>query len=554
MTAQPGRRSLIAGFIAAGPALLILVLGRLAFDRPGLIEVVSDGFSRFLPVEVFEVLISTLGSVAKGLLTLGIAAGIVIAGALLGRLALDLTRRRGPFLATVLVAVSALLVVELLVLPIFGAGFVGSEVVSEGVALQGPIVAAAIVFATLLIGLRETGLQQADAPGAVAVGDAAAFATVAGSDPTPEVPLSDERPVIRQAPSSGDLTRRGFIGRALLAIGGVAFAGSFLTLISQVLASPRNSRDTTAGADDPGGFGPTPAQTPVEDFYTVNKNLGPTLVEAATWALVIDGLVDRPTRIDLAELQTLPYQEAYRTLECISTDIVRGDHLIGNQKWRGVRVADLLDRVGAQAAATWVLWEADDGFTESLPIEVARHPDTWIAYLMGDAALTPEHGFPARVLIPGRFGMKPPKWLRRMQLADHEEAGYWVQRGWDEEAVVRTMSRIDWPANLAVVEVAKPLTAYGIAFAGDRGIARVEVSPDGGSSWVEAELEDAVTPPLGELTWVRWRADLIAPAEPGGMEIVVRATDGDGETQSGEVTPALPSGSTGWHGIVVSAA
>ena len=100
-----------------------------------------------------------------------------------------------------------------------------------------------------------------------------------------------------------------------------------------------------------------------------------------------------------------------------------------------MRVSDLLDRVGVQPAASWVLWQADDGFTESLPIEVARHPDTWIAYLMGDQPLTPEHGFPARVLIPGRFGMKQPKWVRRMQLADHEEAGYWVQRGWDQEAV-----------------------------------------------------------------------------------------------------------------------
>ncbi|HVQ21832.1 MAG TPA: molybdopterin-dependent oxidoreductase, partial [Candidatus Saccharimonadia bacterium] len=238
-------------------------------------------------------------------------------------------------------------------------------------------------------------------------------------------------------------------------------------------------------------------------------------------------------------------------LECISTDIVRGDHLIGNQKWRGVRVSDLLDRVGVKPEASWILWQADDGFTESLPLEVARHPDTWIAYLMADQPLTPEHGFPARVLIPGRFGMKQPKWVRRMQLADHEEDGYWVQRGWDPDAYVRTMSRIDWPLSQATVAASLPFTAYGVAFSGDRGIARVEVSPDGGQTWLKAELEDAVTPPLGELTWVRWRADLAAPAS-GSMEIAVRATDGDGATQSGEETSPLPSGSTGWHRIVVT--
>jgi DMSO/TMAO reductase YedYZ molybdopterin-dependent catalytic subunit len=468
----------------------------------------------------------------------------------------------------VLVALGALILVELVVLPVFGAGLLGAALTSEAAAVHVPIALAALTFASLLIGLRETWLRPsapriaAADPSVVAADQSvvAAAPSAATSELSAERPaaiseLSAERPLIRPGGGAdGEVSRRGFIGRALLAFGGLAFAGAFVSLGSQVIAAARKGgAGADAGAADPGGFGPTPALTPVGDFYTVNKGLGATLVDGASWALVIDGLVDRPARIDLAELESLPWLESYRTLECISTDIVRGDHLIGNQKWRGVPVADLLDRVGAQAAATWVLWEADDGFTESLPIEVARHPETWIAYRMGNAPLTPEHGYPARVLIPGRFGMKQPKWLRRMQLADHEEAGYWVQRGWDREAIVRTMSRIDWPTRGATVEASAPVTAYGIAFAGDRGVSRVEVSPDGGVTWVDAELEDMTAPPLGELTWVRWRADLQAPA-PGGMEIVVRATDGDGATQSGVETPALPSGSTGWHRIVISAA
>ncbi|MET1232157.1 MAG: molybdopterin-dependent oxidoreductase [Candidatus Limnocylindrales bacterium] len=543
MPAAPQRRTFLAGLAAAGPALLILILGRLVSDRPGLIEIVSDGFSRYLPLDVFEFMVSTLGPLAKGLLSLGIAAGIVLAGGLLGALALSVTRRLGPILATVAIGLGAIIVVELIVLPVFGAGILGSALVSDATALHGPIVAAAVVFASLLVGLRETWLAvEAAEPLPDAMADA------------PETQwLSDERPAIRQGRAPGEVSRRGFIGRSLLVVGGAAFAGSFLSLISQVIAGGRSGGGSVATAADPGGFGPTPAQTPVADFYTVNKNLGPTLVDGASWALVVDGLVDRPARIGLAELQGLPYQESYRTLECISTDIVRGDHLIGNQKWRGVRVSDLLDRVGARPEASWILWEADDGFTESLAMDVARHPDTWIAYLMGDQPLTPEHGYPARVLIPGRFGMKQPKWVRRMQIADHDEAGYWVQRGWDKEAVVRTMSRIDWPTDHASVAAAAPFTVYGIAFAGDRGTARVEVSGDGGTSWVDAELEDAVVPPLGELTWLRWRAALTAAAA-GSMELVARATDGDGATQSGEQTPALPSGSTGWHRIVVSVA
>ena len=541
------RRMFAAGLAAAGPALLILVLGRRVSDRPGLIEAISDGFSRYLPLDVFEALVSTLGPTAKGLLALGIAVAIVLAGGLLGWLALDLTRRLDPLVASASVALGAILVVDLLVLPAFGAGLVATSLASDPLALQVPIIMAAVVFA--------------DAPhrpardvarvvrGCAGRGRASPATEVSEERPT----ISDERPIVRQGRAHGDLSRRGFIGRSLLVLGGAAFAGSFLSLLSQVVAGARSGLGQAPADIDPGGFGPTPAQTPVPDFYTVNKNLGATAVEGATWALVIDGLVDRPASIGLEELESLPYQEAFRTLECISTDIVRGDHLIGNQKWRGVRVSDLLDRVGPQPGASWILWQADDGFTESLPIDVARHPDTWIAYLMDDQPLTPEHGYPARVLIPGRFGMKQPKWVRRMQLADHDEAGYWEQRGWDQQAVIRTMSRIDWPADQASVAPSAPFAAYGIAFAGDRGTARVEVSPDGGATWLEAELEDAVIPPLGELTWVRWRADLMAPAS-GSMELVVRATDGDGATQSGEQTSPLPSGSTGWHRILVSVA
>lgn len=532
MTRRPSRRSLMAGLAAASPALAALVAGRLVTDRPGLIEVVSDGFSRFVPLELFELMIATLGPLAKGLLTLGIAAGILTAGALVGDLALRLTARRRPLAAMASVLVAVLAAVELAVLPLFGAGLVGGGLRSDALAVQGPVVLAAILYAAALIGLRETWLAEP------------ATAPVPGDGPA--------LPFIRPGNVLGELTRRRFMGSGLLLFGAATFAGSIAALVSQVLEAARHGVSSDAADFPPGGFGPTPALTPVDDFYTVNKNLAPTFVDEASWAFVIDGLVERPEQLTLDELRALPYQETYRTLECISTDIVRGDHLIGNQRWRGVRVSDLLDRVGPEPQASWILWEADDGFTESIPLEVARHPDTWIAYEMDGAPLTAEHGFPARVLIAGRFGMKQPKWVRRMEVADHEEPGYWKERGWDRDAYVRTMSRIDWPRIGAAVEVDVPFTAYGIAFAGDRGISRVEVSQDGGSTWLEAEVEDATFPPLAELTWVRWRREL-SVAAPGTPRVVVRATDGDGATQSGERTPSLPSGSTGWHAVEIVA-
>ena len=532
---RPRVRRLTVGLLSAGPALLILVLGRAVTDRPGLIETISDGFSRYLPLSVFEAGVSTLGPLAKGLLTLGIAGALLLAGAVVGDLALRRLAGRSAAGAFVAVALGAFAVVELVVLPVFGAGFMGFQLASDALAVQLPTVLAVLVYAGLLVGLRETWLE-------------------------PEVPASEaqpspepEMPYMRPTPAVGEMSRRRFVGGSLAVAGAAAMAGAITSLVSQVVevAGHGGGRDT--GVADPGGFGPTPGLTPVDDFYQVNKNLGATVVDGSTWALVIDGMVDRPEQLTLDQIRALPYEEAYRTLECISTEIVRGDHLIGNQHWRGTRVSGLLDRVGVQPGATWILWEADDGYTESIPVEVARHPDTWLAYQMGDAPLTDDHGFPARVLIPGRFGMKQPKWLRRMQLADHDETGYWEQRGWDKDAVQRTMSRIDYPRHRASVPVAEPFNVYGIAFAGDRGIKRVEVSPDDGATWRDAELEDATMAPLGELSWVRWRiAMTIATASVA--QVTVRATDGDGNTQSGDVTPSLPSGSTGWHSIQLVAA
>jgi hypothetical protein len=166
---------------------------------------------------------------------------------------------------------------------------------------------------------------------------------------------------------------------------------------------------------------------------------------------------------------------------------------------------------------------------------------------MGGAPLTSEHGFPARVLIAGRFGMKQPKWLRRITVSDHDESGYWEQRGWDRDAFVRTMSRIDYPRIGDAVRAGVAFTAYGIANSGDRAIERVEVSTDG-TTWTAAELEDASRPPLGPLTWVRWRAPVTVSA-PGTARLVVRATDGRGQVQEERETTPLPSGSTGWHAI-----
>jgi DMSO/TMAO reductase YedYZ molybdopterin-dependent catalytic subunit len=513
-TAEPPRRALalLRGLLAAGAALLVLVLGRLVSGAPGFLEVVADGVLLYVPLDLFESGLSTFGSLAKGLLYGAVALGLLATGALIGLVARYPLVRGGLPLEVSFIAGSMLLLAEAVILPIAGVPPFGVKGATGWAALHAPIVGAAIAYALVLVLLRTTWT-----PGRVA--------------------------------NDTDGSRRAFLGRAV-ALGGAAALGFSLAAVAGQIVTAARRRVIAAAVLTP--FGPTPALTPVDTFYRVDKNLLPPTVDRASWRLSIDGLVERPLALTLEELRTLPAQDAYRTLECISFEIVRGDSLIGNQLWRGVRVNDLLDRAQPKAEAAWILWEAEDGYTESIPIAVARHADTWVAYEMGGAPLTADHGFPARVLIGGRFGMKQPKWLRRMTLSDRDESGYWEQRGWDQDAYVKTMSRIDSPAIGDEVRAGAPFTAYGIANSGDRRIERVELSTDGGSSWSAAELEDASQPPLGPLTWVRWRATATVPG-PGPVRLVVRAVDGTGQVQEGRESTALPSGSTGWHAIRVIA-
>ena len=540
---HPRLRTLLAGALAIGPGLLILVLANLATARRGLVEVVADGTTAYIPLSVFSAGLSTFGPLAKGLLHVGVAAGIVVAAALFAFLALRWSREHGPARAAFSIGMLGLVIVEIVVLPIFGAGFFGLDVGTDLAALQVPVILASFGYGIVLAGLRDRwALDGARTPAPTSTATASATPVASGGGDL--VPIG---------PGQG-LSRRSLITRSLAIVGAGSLAAAFSSLTAQAIGAVKPAGGPLTGgptAADP--FGPTPAVTPVGDFYQVSKNLLPTQVDAAAWRFTVDGLVERPFSLSLQEVRAAtPVVTGYRTIECISTEIVRGDHLIGNQKWRGVPLTALLDRAGVKPEASWVLWEAEDGFTESLPLDVAREADSWLVYEMGDAPLTAEHGFPARILIAGRFGMKQPKWVSRMQLADHDEAGYWQARGWDKDAFVLPMSRIDFPASRSQVTAGEPFWMTGIANTGDRGVMRVEVSLDGGTAWTDAEIEDAALPPLGPLTWVRWRHRATL-ANAGAYRLAVRTTDGAGGVQEGQQRDALPAGSTGWHRVLITA-
>ena len=291
--------------------------------------------------------------------------------------------------------------------------------------------------------------------------------------------------------------------------------------------------------------GPSPPITPVENFYVVSKNFADPSVSAQGWTLGVGGMVDKPMRLSLTDLQALPAATEYVTLECISNNV--GGPLISTGSFKGVSLRQLVAMTNPKTQATWVAFKARDGYSESLPMSlVLGAAEILVAYELDGAPLPMNHGFPARMLIPGHYGMKGPKWLDSIELVNHESGGYWEQQGWDHNAVVKTTARIDMPGDGAVIKLGV-VSLSGVAFAGTRGISKVEYSIDGGSQWTPVPFE----PPLSDLTWVLWSAEW-TPAREGAYRLIVRATDGTGALQDQRSAPSFPSGATGYHSIQVA--
>ena len=291
-------------------------------------------------------------------------------------------------------------------------------------------------------------------------------------------------------------------------------------------------------------------------FYVVSKNIysplmDPTrladpVLEAGDWKLEVKGLVERPLTLSYEQLRALPAVEQYYTLCCISNEI--GGSLISNALWKGVPLKAVLDMAGVKPGVRKVVLRCADKYFESITLEKAGQESNLIALEMNGEPLPIEHGFPARLLIPNLYGIKNVKWLTEIEPIDHDFQGYWQLRGWSEEAVIQTMSRINVPNRFSKVKVGDT-GAGGVAFAGSRGIARVEISSDEGETWHTATVKQALSP----YSWVLWTADWSPPAA-GSHELRVRATDGTGQVQTDERTRTLPDGATGHHTIVVKVA
>ena len=289
--------------------------------------------------------------------------------------------------------------------------------------------------------------------------------------------------------------------------------------------------------------GTRPEYTPIEEHYRIDIASRPPTISGEGWAVEIGGLVANPVTLTLESLRNdYESQDLLITMQCISNPIA-GD-LISTTRWTGVPLQDILDQLEVQADGKFMKITAADGFDEIVDLSLAEDRNVMICYEWDGKPLAEKHGFPIRIYIPNRYGMKQPKWITGMEVIPEWEEGYWVRRGWSKEAIMRTVSVIDTVSTDAIYQNdgASYVPVGGIAFAGARGISKVEVKVDDGD-WTEAELRE----PLSDRTWVIWRYDW--PFAEGFHDFSVRCVDGEGNPQVEESNPVRPDGATGVHTV-----
>ncbi|SIQ10637.1 molybdopterin-dependent oxidoreductase [Micromonospora avicenniae] len=332
----------------------------------------------------------------------------------------------------------------------------------------------------------------------------------------------------------------GFGGRWLAGRRGVSAAREAVVLPAPAAPAPA----VPAGADlslpqlDPyvsSNFG----------FYRIDTALVVPQVDPESWRLRIHGRVRNPITLSFADLLARPMVERYVTLACVSNEV--GGDLIGNARWLGVPIRDLLDEVEPEEGADQVVGRSVDGWTCGTPTAALRDGrDALLAVGMNGEPLPVEHGFPVRMVVPGLYGyVSACKWVTELELTSFADFdAYWVPRGWSPQGPIKTQSRIDTPRPRNRL-TAGPVMVAGVAWAQHRGIRRVEVRVDD-DPWQEAEL----APTVSVDTWVQWSWRW--EATPGTHRLQVRATDATGETQTDRRQDVVPDGATGWHTIRVT--
>lgn len=368
--------------------------------------------------------------------------------------------------------------------------------------------------------------------------------------------LPNRRAAGAEAGERDGFDRRGFFRVAGIAAAGAVVVGvgariinvttSSITAVRDALKLPAPKSTVTIpdGAEvDVDGI--SPLFTPNDKFYRVDTALTVPTIDPGTWSLTIDGMVGEQVQISFDELLAMGLDEYVITMTCVSNEV--GGSLLGNAKWLGIPVRDVLKRAMPDSKADMVLSTSVDGFTASTPLESLTDPnlDAILAVAMNGEPLPLEHGFPVRMVVPGLYGyVSATKWLTKLTVTtfDKDEA-YWTPRGYDAKAPIKLSSRIDTP-RIDKQVTPGPAKIAGVAWAQTVGVAKVEVSIDNGD-WQSVNLSTAIN----DDTWVQWWMDWEATA--GTHYVAVRATDKAGNLQIEEQAPIAPNGSSGWQRTLV---
>src|SRR5829696_662844 len=556
------------GALAALLVLFLDLLWRVTLAPTGaqsIPETVVAAIARLTPTAVFGWATESFGSLAQNTLWAIVLVGVVGMGYWAGQIAGQLVRfgrfgrgATGRLSAGIVMGAVLFLIIAVGIFPLAREGVFAAGSVNQGTLLAQGILFAAVwaVAWTALGGVPVPSLETAAAPAAAeSISRRSALRTVAAGGLAAGVAYLGWR--LARAPSTGDVVARQQAAAEIAARAQVAApsavgaapatsAGAESPDLAPV--APDASDDIALAQWDPSPEEPfaeleaegklTPVITSVSDFYHVSKNISDPVVDGASWTLTIDGMVATPLSFSYDDIVARAKTQNITTLSCISNEL-NGD-LAGTAEWTGLPLRELLEEAGVDPKTVDIVFRAADGYDDSIPLAQAMHPTTLLVTGMNGEPLPPDHGFPARLIVPPIYGMKNVKWVERIEAVDNDYQGYWQTRGWSDPAPYQIWGRIDTPG-LGEQIPAGPAVAAGVAAAGDRGIFRVEISLDEGATWADATLEPSINP---NFTWVRW----VFPFEASGAaaNILMRATDGEGNVAPEEVNPPLPNGATGW--------
>jgi DMSO/TMAO reductase YedYZ molybdopterin-dependent catalytic subunit len=564
--------SLLVGCAATALTLRLQVLIRDVWQIRTLPERVMEWLLLFVPLDLFERGLQRFGSNAKEVALVGTVIGMAIVLLLIGSYALHSNWSSWRLLG---IGFGLWLFGMAVVQPLTGGGFFATRLLQSPLLINAAHLFMFLAYASVLVAARLllrrkpyeriaiAGERRALIAGFVGTLGSLGLARYVGRDGgfiASTLPLArapTRAPIASASPVAAPTAR----ATAAPAPAATAAPAAAAAPTAEALPVPserqlaRNQDGSLTAAGRPTGT-LAPVITANQDFYVVTKNaIADPVVDGNMWRLIVDGEVASPVQIDYRTLRMLPAVEITKTLECISNFTAQcnlaafGCDLISTAQWRGARLSDVLDLAGGlKSGVVTLACMSIDEFSAALPAEIAEDPDTLVVYEMNGEPLPREHGYPARLLVPGRYGMKSPKWLAVIRALNSEFEDWYEQRNWNKDGIVKTMARIDVPADGAALAPGRQVVA-GIAYGGDRGIQLVEFSLDGGQTWQDASPIEA---PGGKDAMVRWQGAFTLEPDTT-LQIVVRATDGTGELQTAQFSLPQPDGATGRHSVQITA-